>query len=163
MGEPAYKAFPRGTERTPISLRQSEAITLVALKHTVEFMRCTAVYNHGVLFIVEIQATGIEVGAAHGTKASVYHDYFCVVKAGAINPDFHAVLHQFVKIVEHAVGGEWYIAVLRDHYLYVYTALHGLAQGAFQFVVEREIRIDETNSVASSLDGVQIERADDAV
>ena len=49
-----------------------------------------------------------------------------------VNIYVHAVLHQLVYVVEHAVGRQWDVALCRYHHLHLYAALYGTLKSAFQ-------------------------------
>ena len=126
-------------------------------------MSGATVNDHGILFVVPAQAAGVKVGAAHRAEAPVDHDNFGVMESWLIDPHIRTTLHQFVHVVEHAVGCKGNIAFLRHHDFQLDATLDSFPHGFFQFVVQREIRIDEFDAVASVVDGFDIEFSDNLI
>ena len=85
------------------------------------------------------------------------------MEARGVHPNLHAVAHQPVHVVKHAVGGERNIAVRRHHDLNLDASLDGPSQCPFQCMVQREIRVDEFDAVSGVIDGIGIETTNDAV
>ncbi len=86
-----------------------------------------------------------------------------MVEAWGVHPNLHAVAHQLVHVIKHAVGCERNIAVRRHHDLYLDASLDGSSQCSFQSAVQREIRIDEFDAVLGVVDGIGVETANDAI
>ena len=104
MGKPSHELLPRRTPSVPILLSQEVALGLVAIKEAFKFGGDVRIENHRILLIVEPQAAGVEVGTSHSAELTVNHYYFCMMESGAVEIDVASMLHQFVYIVEHAVG-----------------------------------------------------------
>ena len=153
VGKPPHKLFPRRPPFIPSLFGQPERSCFVALKHLVKLLRGVGVYDDGILFIVVTQATGIEVGTAHSAELAIDHDDLGVVKPVFVYPHLHPMFHQLVHVVEHTVGCEGYVAVGRHHHLHLDSTFYRLAQCLFQFAVEREIGIDEFDTVLRIVDG----------
>lgn len=163
MGKPSDEFLPGCAEHVPTFFRQSEAVQLVFVEHAVKFLCAAWVDDDGVVFVVEPQAAGVEVGAADGAETAVNRNDFRVMKSRFVYPDFHAVFHQAVDVVEHAVGRKWDVAVCRDHDFHFHSSLDRLAQCPFQFSVEREVGVDNLDAVLCDVDGFEIEFPDNLV
>ena len=86
-----------------------------------------------------------------------------MVESGFVHPHVYALLHQFVNVVEHAVGCQGDVAVGGYHNLNLHPSLGGVLQGFLQLVVERQVGVDELDAVLSEVDGVGVELADNLV
>ena len=163
MGEPTAEFLPRRAELVPRFLGEPETVFFVLIEHIVELSRDGGIDDDGVGLVVPTQRTRIEVGTADGAKTAIDGDDFRVVESRLVHPNLNAALHQFVNIVENAVGREWNVALRGNHDFDLHAALDGLSQLLFQFAVERQIRVDEFDAVLRVVDGVVIEISDDFV
>ena len=68
-----------------------------------------------------------------------------------------------MKIVEHTVRCQWDVAMGGGHDLDLNTSLDRLPQFLFQFLVERQVRVDELDAILCIVNGVIVERTYDAV
>ena len=80
-----------------------------------------------------------------------------MMEAWFIHPNLHAFFHQFVQIVEHAVGREWDVAIRGSHDFDLHAPLSGFAKLALQLSVEGEVRINKFDAVLSIVNGVIVE------
>ncbi len=163
MGEPAAEFLPRCSELVPRFFRQSETVFFVLVEHFVELPRDGFVDDDGVGLVVPTQRPRIEVGTADGAKTTIDGDDFRVVEAWLVHPNLNAAFHQFVDIVENAVGRERNVALRGNHDFDLHAALDGLPNLALELAVDGQIGVDEFDAVLRVVDGVIVEFADDFV
>ena len=147
MGEPAAEFLPRCSELVPRFFRQSETVFFVLVEHFVELPRDGFVDDDGVGLVVPTQRPCIEVGTADGAKTTIDGDDFRVVEAWLVHPNLNAAFHQFVDIVENAVGRERNVALRGNHNFDLHAALDGLPNLALELAVDGQIGVDEFNAV----------------
>ena len=135
MCKPAYKALPWCAKLAPPLLCKLEAAVLVALKHLRQLLGGARVDNYGILLVVEVEASRVEIGAAHGAELAVYHYYLGVMKARLVYIHVYAMLHKLVHVVENAVGCKRNVAVCRNHNLHLYATLYSLLKSLLKLVV----------------------------
>ena len=104
MGKPADKFLPRRSEIIPGLFRQIETLGLIIIEHHVEFGGGVAVYDYSVLLVVPTKAARIKIGAAYGAESSINHYNLGMMESRLVQPYIHPLLHQFVYVVENAIG-----------------------------------------------------------
>ena len=81
------------------------------------------------------------------------------MKAFLIYPYIHTMLHKIMHVIKDTVRSKRNITMGRNHNLYLYASLDGIAQGPFQCIVKSKIRIYQFYAVLGLIDGISIELA----
>ena len=155
--EPSSEALPACAEGFPVVFRQLKAFLLVVLEHADKLLRSAFVDDYGIVFHVETQTSGVEVGTSNGAKSAVDGYNLRVMKSRFVDPDIYTVLHQPVDIIEHAVWREWNIAFGRHHYFHFHPSPDSASQCFLQPMVECKVWVYEHYAVLCGIDGFDVE------
>ena len=85
------------------------------------------------------------------------------MEARLIQPNGAAFFHQFVGIVEAAVGRQRNVALHRKHYLNLDATLCRVFQGLLYLMVKREVGIYDFNAVFGVANGIGVKLPDNLV
>ena len=85
------------------------------------------------------------------------------MEAGLVEPDGGSPLHELVGVVEHAVGGERYVALGRHHDFDLHATVYGSLDGAVDRGYECEVGVDDAHGVLGVVEGVDVELAHDLI
>lgn len=127
MGKPTDKLLPRTAETIPRRLGEKKALRFIAIEEMRKLSRSTTIDDDGILFIVEIETSGIEIGTTNSAESPINHNDFSMMKAWRVHPNSHAVAHQLMHIVKHTVRRERNITMSRHHNLDLYASFNGTA------------------------------------
>ena len=147
------EALPWCSPLFPFFFGEVETIFLFAIEKVIQLLCGARIEDYSILFIVPTQASCIEIGTANGAKSSVDGDDFCVMKPRLVEPNVATSFHEFVGIVETAVGSEGNIAAHAQHDVDFHASGSSALERLFQLVVEGEVGVDDFNTVAGVIDG----------
>ena len=111
MSEPPFELIPSAAPLVPAVLGEQEAVFLLFLEDVVELLCRALVQYHRIFFPVPSEAPRIKVCRAYGAYPSVDHYDFGMVEARLVHPYLASIFHEFMGIVETAVGSQWYVAL----------------------------------------------------
>ena len=153
MAKPTAELLPWGAEGIPFLLGKKNAFLFVAVEHVVELLGGWAVYDYGILFIVEAHATCVKICGPHGTEPPVDHHNFGMVEPWLVEPYTGTTLHELMYIVEHTVGRKWHVALGRHHDVDLDPPVDGLLDGLVDRRYQREIGVDDAYGIVGCVDG----------
>lgn len=81
MGKPTDKLLPRTAETIPRRLGEKKALRFIAIEEMRKLSRSTTIDDDGILFIVEIETSGIEIGTTDSAESPINHNDFSMMKA----------------------------------------------------------------------------------
>ena len=85
------------------------------------------------------------------------------MKAGLIHPHGASVFHQLVGVVKSTVRRQGNVTFHTQHDLYLHAALSRILQCFLDFMIQREIRVDDHDAVLRIVDGMGIKLTDDLI
>ena len=107
---------------SPVLFVEQETVFLLSIEELYQLVCSVRVYNYSILFVIPSKASGIEIGAAHRTELSIYHDNLGMMEAWCVHPYMATSLHQLMGIIETAIWSQWNIALGREHDFYLYAS-----------------------------------------